>query len=552
MKKTGFLAGAAISTVGIVLCKIIGLVYVIPFYALIGSRGGALYSYAYSIYNIFLNLATSGIPVAMSKVISEYNEMKYFFTKERTFKIGLKIISILCIISFVVLFVFAPNLAYLIMGNVKGGNTVEDVTLVIRIISTAVLVVPHLSVSKGYLQGHKIMQVSSVADVLEQLVRVTVILLGSFLTLKVLKLSIRSAVGVSVFAATIGALFAYFYVRNKIKKSKGLNRNAKALPNEKKITDKDLVKKIILYALPFVIISLLETLFVSIDVFTIVKGLTSLGYTTSLSENVNSVISTWGSKLNMIVMAVSTGIITSLIPTIASSYAVKNIKEVNSKINQALQMLCLIIIPLSVGISFTSKAVWTVFYGYSELNSSIFSLLILSQIPLAICSVLVNTNQAMTNTKATVTALLGSLIFKITLNVPMMNLFNTLNLEAYYATITLNIIIDVVESIYLMHKVKMKTNISFLKAGRTFIKTVLCTLIMVIGMSILKLFLPVYSQSRFISIIYIIIYGLIGITIYFIMALKSNTIEEIVGKEYIEKTFNKIKRIFKKQRVKVD
>ena len=123
MKKTGFLKGAAISIIGIVICKVIGLVYVIPFYAIIGAQGGALYSYAYSIYNVFLNLATSGIPVAMSKVVSEYNEMGFYHTKERTFKIGLKIISILCVISFLVLFIFAPDVAYLIIGGVKGGNT---------------------------------------------------------------------------------------------------------------------------------------------------------------------------------------------------------------------------------------------------------------------------------------------------------------------------------------------------------------------------------------------------------------------------------------------
>ena len=77
MKKNSFLSGAAISTVGIVICKVIGLLYVIPFYAIIGVQGGALYSYAYSIYNMFLNLATSGIPVAMSKVVSEFNSLKY-------------------------------------------------------------------------------------------------------------------------------------------------------------------------------------------------------------------------------------------------------------------------------------------------------------------------------------------------------------------------------------------------------------------------------------------------------------------------------------------
>ncbi len=545
MKRTGFLAGAAISVIGIVICKVIGLVYVIPFYAIIGTQGGALYSYAYSIYNVFLNLATSGIPVAMSKVVSEYNEMKFYNTKERVFKLGLKVISILCIISFLILFIFAPNLANMIIGGVEGGNTVEDVTMVIRVISTAVLVVPFLSVSKGYLQGHKIMQVSSIADILEQLARVIVILAGSFLTLKVFHLSLNTAVGVAVFGATAGALVAYFYVFLKIKKSKDLKRSEKPLLQEKKITDKSLVKKIIFYAMPFVIISLLQSVYVMVDVFTVVKGLVGLGYTTTISENVVSVIQTWGSKLNMIVMSISTGIITSLIPTIASAYAVCNIKEVNGKVTQALQSLFLVTIPLSVGISFMSSAVWTVFYGYDELNSSIFKLLILSQIPLSICSVMVNTNQTMNNTKATITALGGSLLFKILLNVPFMHLFNFLGLEAYYATISLNICIDTIASIYLLIKVKKETGISYLKTMRTLIKVVMCTLIMILGLSILNLFIPSYSLSRFGSILYIILYGVIGILIYFFVAYKSNTISDIVGKDFTDKIISKIKGLKK-------
>ena len=543
MKRTGFSAGAAISVLGIVICKVIGLVYVIPFYAIIGTQGGALYSYAYSIYNVFLNLATSGIPVAMSKVVSEYNEMKFYNTKERVFKIGLKVISCLCVLSFLILFIFAPSLANMIIGGVEGGNTVEDVTMVIRVISTAVLVVPFLSVSKGYLQGHKIMQVSSIADILEQLARVIVILAGSFLSLKVFHLSLNTAVGVAVFGATAGAIVAYFYVFSKIRKAKDLKRDEKPTLVEKKITNKALVKKIIFYAMPFVIISLLQSIYVLVDVFTVVKGLVGLGYTTAISENVVSVIQTWGSKLNMIVMSISTGIITSLIPTIASAWAVRNMKEVNGKITQALQTLFLVTIPLSVGISFMAPAVWTVFYGYDELNSSIFQLLILSQIPLSICSVMVNTNQTMNNTKATITALGGSLIFKILLNVPFMHLFNFLGLEAYFATISLNILIDLSASIYLLYKIKKETDISYLRAFRTLIKVIMCTLIMVLGLSIMRLFIPSYSLSRFGSALYIILYGVVGIIVYFFVAYKSNTRSDIVGKEFVQKIISKIKSI---------
>ena len=215
-----------------------------------------------------------------------------------------------------------------------------------------------------------------------------------------------------MFGATVGALFAYFYVYAKIRKSKSLNRKAKPTLAEVKITNKDIVKRIIFYALPFVAISVLQSAFVMVDVFTVVRGLTGIGYTTEISENVLSVIATWGSKLNMIVMSISMGIVMSLIPAIASAYAVKNYDEVNGKVNQALKTLLFVCVPMATGLCFLSSAVWTVFYGYNELNSSVFKLLIMSQITLSVCSVMVNASQSMNNTKQSIIALGGSLIAK--------------------------------------------------------------------------------------------------------------------------------------------
>jgi len=68
MKKNGFLGGAFVSTFCIILCKIVGLLYVIPFYSIIGTQGGTLYSYAYTIYSLFLTLSSQGIPVAIVKL----------------------------------------------------------------------------------------------------------------------------------------------------------------------------------------------------------------------------------------------------------------------------------------------------------------------------------------------------------------------------------------------------------------------------------------------------------------------------------------------------
>ena len=51
MKKIGI-----ITSLLLIFIKVLGAVYVIPFYQIIGAEGGTLYSYAYNIYLIFLHI----------------------------------------------------------------------------------------------------------------------------------------------------------------------------------------------------------------------------------------------------------------------------------------------------------------------------------------------------------------------------------------------------------------------------------------------------------------------------------------------------------------
>ena len=75
MKKSGFIEGAFVATLAIFLSKLLGIIYVIPFYNIVGTKGGALYGYAYNIYNLFLIISSAGIPLAISKLSSEYNAL---------------------------------------------------------------------------------------------------------------------------------------------------------------------------------------------------------------------------------------------------------------------------------------------------------------------------------------------------------------------------------------------------------------------------------------------------------------------------------------------
>lgn len=75
MSDSKFLRGTLIVTLGTFLVKFLGMIYVFPFHALVGTEGGTLYTYGYIPYTIFLSIATAGVPLAVSKFVSKYNAL---------------------------------------------------------------------------------------------------------------------------------------------------------------------------------------------------------------------------------------------------------------------------------------------------------------------------------------------------------------------------------------------------------------------------------------------------------------------------------------------
>ncbi len=536
MKKNSFIEGALISTIGIVLCKILGLLYVIPFRAIVGVEGSVLYGYAYTIYSVFAGLSSNGIPSAMSKTVSEYNTLGYYNSQERAYKIGKYIINGIGIVSFLILFIFAPQMAHLIIGDIEGGSNLNDIVMVIRVISTSLIFIPLLSISKGYVQGHRMMRVPAIANVIEQLVRVIVIIAGSFLTLKVFNLSITTAVGVSVFGATIGALIAYLYVLDKIRKNReALKRNEKMTRAEAKITNKEIFKKIVLYALPFILIEFIRSIYNTVDTFTVVKTLVSVGYNIKDAENILSIITTWGSKLNMIVLSITMGLTISLIPNVVSSATLKKYDEVSQKINQALKIILFVALPMTLGLWFLSDSVWTIFYGYDQLSANVFKVYILQAIIMSFYYILVDANQALSNTKVALGTLIVTFILKLIFNTPVMMLFNYLKLPAYIGAIITTILAQALAIIFLLLNLKKKYKVNYKDTFITGIKIMVLNLIMVVSLFIVKLVIGEFPHTRLYSLLEIIIYGLIGIFVYGFIAYKEHLFEDVFGKELLNK-----------------
>ena len=536
MRKNNFITGAFIATLGIVITKILGILYVIPFHAIIGDKGGALYGYAYTIYLFFMSISTAGIPLAISNIVSEYQTLGYYNAKRRAFIIGKRVALLLGIISFLILILCAPMLAKFILGDLTGGNTIADVTLVIRVIATAILVVPALSVYRGYFEGHRFMIAPSISQILEQVFRITIILLGSYLSLKVFKQSLSTAVGIAVFGATAGAIVSYLYLLEKrIKNRKKFNERIRPV-NEPIISNKQILKKIVFYAVPFIMIDLFKSLYSCVDMVTVVKGLVKYAkFKTSNAEIVMSMLSTWAAKFNMIIASISAGVIVSLIPNLTKSYVDKDKEDMNKKINQAISIVLFLALPISLGVSFLSKSIWILFYGKSIYGPSVLSYSIFIGLFMSLFTVVISVMQVFKNYKAILISLLSGIIVKILLNNYLIKLFHQLGLPEYHGIITATILGYLLSFIICLVILKRKYKINYEELVRNFFDILCASVIMVLVLYLFKFIVPIYSNTRIMNLLIILGYSIIGIIIYFIYTYKSKTIINIFGRSFLKK-----------------
>lgn len=544
MKKNSFIEGTFISTASIVLVKILGMLYVIPFYIIVGSQGGALYSYAYNIYLIFLSISSAGIPSAMSKIITEYNTLGLKEAKTRVFILGKKILSYISTASFIILFVFAKAIAKLILGDLTGGNTIEDVTFVIRCVSFAVLVIPHLSVTKGYLQGHNYVKPSSNANLIEQIVRIFVILFGSYVAYKVLSSSLTLAVGIAVSGAFFGGLVAYIYLKRIINKNKAALDLDKTLKRDD-VSDKEIVQKIGKYSVPFIIINLVNDIYNFVNMVLILRTLDHLGYMAYDAEFITSAITTWGVKLGMIVNSIAMGMTVTLIPSIVEAYTKGDNVELNHKFNKALQIIIFVSMPLTLGLSILSTPVWTVFYNINHYGGAILKVLIFTSLFANINMIVTTTLQSMSRFKAVYRCTIYGFLLNAVLVAPLMILFNHLGLHAHNGAILATSTSYIASIIIGLKAIGEDQNIKYKETITQIFKILVPSALMVIVLVIINKLLPFNIYSRTEALKVIMIDAFVGGIIYIGGSLKLKIPQYIFGEEQIKKierklSFNKL------------
>ena len=544
MKKNSFVEGTIVAYLSILITKIVGAIYVIPFYNIIGENGGVLYSYAYNIYNLFLNISTSGIPTAVAIIISEYNALKMFNEREYTYKIANKTIAIISFIAFLIMFIFAKYLALFFIGDLDGANSIESVVLVIRVISLCLLVVPFLSVTRGYLQGNKYVSPSSFSQLLEQLARIFVVLIGSYVAINVLHFSVPIGVSVALFGTVFGAAIALLYLKTKIRKNKKEFLKGVDKPLKSSVSGKEIIKKIIKHAFPVIIIAITQNIYEMIDLRFIIRGLYMIGFTGSESEVLGSIVVTWTPKICMLINALAIGLCTSIIPFIVEGYTKKDIKLVNSRFNQSINTILFVGIPLATFIIAFSKPVYYIFYGNSTYGGIILKMMAIVSIFFSLHMVVNMMLQGMKKYKIVYLNTFTGIIVNALLDIPMIFLLNKLGFHPYLGTLMATLIGQLVSLTIVFISLKREHKFEYIPILKNITKTILPTLATIIVILILKTFIK-YNGGYIITIIKLGICGLISMGTYMLITYKNKSLENILGEDIINKVLSKL-RIKKK------
>lgn len=542
MKKHSFMESTIIATISLVFVKILGMIYVIPFCAIVGTEGSILYAYAYNIYGLFLDISTAGIPNALGKLVNEFHTLGREEAKIRTYNIGKKLLGVIAVISFILMFTLAPQISKFILKDITGGSSVADVTLVIRCISFSLLIFPFLSVIRGFFQGHKYIHINSFSQVIEQFARVAFIIGGSYIALKWLKLDITKVVGVAVFSAFIGGACALAYIYNKLHKNKKEFNLDTEFSVRDSITNKEIVKRILAYAIPTVIISVSFSIYNSVDMVLILRTMNFLGFEALEVEFISTAISTWAAKISIIMTSIGAGLVSGLGPAVVEAYTLKKYDDVNRTFNRTMSLTIFVTVPMCVGISLLSSPIWSVFYGYNKIGANILAVSIFASLFSNLFAIGNYTLQSINKFKTVYISSLVGLLVNTLLDVPLMLLFNKIGLPPYWGATFATIIGLSLTLVIVMSVLKKEFKFKYHEILSVIKKTVIPLGMMIIVVILLKSIISIDFASRFLSIIYIAIISVIGALIYFIVSYKIGLMNQVLGDDFMDKIKNKISR----------
>ena len=335
-----FFGGAAILAASIIIVKLIGALYKIPVGRILGDEGFGHFNNAYAVFNLLLMVSTAGLPVAMSKTISEANAMGRRNLVRRIFRVAMLTFVVLGSISTLVMFFFATPLAHF-QGDALAAPA-------IRAMSMSAFFLCTVSAYRGYAQGHFDMVPTAVSQVIEAATKLVVGLAMAWILIGRGYGSDIAAAG-AIAGVTVSELVSMLYLMFRH------NRRADRSPGtDRPYSSGRIFRVLISIAVPITLSASVVPITTYFDTVQVQRLLQSaLGYSRDMA------VSLYGSYQKAVALynlpsSLMIALTASIVPAISASLAKKDRRGAGKIAESSLRVGSMIALPAGVGLAVLS------------------------------------------------------------------------------------------------------------------------------------------------------------------------------------------------------
>lgn len=345
-KKQTFLGGAAVLALATAIVKLIGAFYKIPLKQLIGDEGFGYFNTAYDIYAVLLMVSTTGLPVAMSRMISEAQTLGRTNQIRRIYQISRKVFLVLGVAGTAGMALLCRQLAAL-MNH-------ENSWFSILCLSPAVLFICLISAERGFFQGQSNMVPTSVSQVMEAVCKLIVGLSLAFILNKTTG-EMSKAAGGAILGVTIGTVISTVYLIMQRRKAEARLHTECLDPSVD--SNRDTIRKLIAIAAPITLGAAGLQIITTIDTAVYMGQLQGpVGFDKETADKLKGIYNFAQTIFNL-PCAFVTPIIVSAIPAITEQLTLRKDRSANTISESATRVMGLIAMPCSVGLAVLSEPV---------------------------------------------------------------------------------------------------------------------------------------------------------------------------------------------------
>ena len=351
-KKQNFLQGAAWLAMATAIVKVIGALYKIPLKMVIGDQGYGYFVTAYDIYSVLLMISTAGLPVAMSRLVSQANALGHHRQVRKIYTTARTIFLTLGFVSSALMILFCHQLAAF--------QRQPDAWFAILCLGPCAFLVCRMSSYRGFFQGQGNMRPTSVSQILEAVCKLLVGL-GAAIALSYATQSVSFAAGGAILGVTFSCLFSALFLFSKFSPA------YRALPESHEKVDSfaHTAKRLLAIAVPITIGSAgLQFLTVIETNLYMGQLLGPLGMTQDMADTLRGIYGMCQTVFNMPCSFI-VPITISIIPAITSHLTLNNDTAAKATAESAARITGLISLPCAVGLSVLARPVMSLLGGYS-------------------------------------------------------------------------------------------------------------------------------------------------------------------------------------------